>query len=389
MERENLGNWKITESFMYYTSPGFNFHSRIIITNLDDCLINYQNINNTYNTDIEIFCDEYIKKLYSILHNTNTVIISNYFTTNRRNIGHIKLKVEKFYTATKLPICCVFSIKPDIFMKPHTGSWKFIDHVYKSKNASIINCLVVSNEGGLEIKDDRTGSVVYNSDVDRAFANNIGCEYKSIDEYLEYATDLRYKWDDSIILPNERKLYIEMFNKNKTKGIFGEIIKMPPIGYYVIMIMGYPRSGKTTLANHILKEWSNSPINENHAVEVLSSTLGKKNRFNQFKKLVDDRISVILDGGCHTDMLREPYINYMKKNIKNVICINIHEHIKKLAMVFNHVYVETNFLKANSVLYKTYKYDIYYGERSAPKNIKFITYIPEIKTNKYIEKFRF
>lgn len=381
-------SWKLEKTFLYYKSPSYNFHNYLYVVDLEDCLINYKSISKAYKEEfkIEIFSKDLIRKLINNSHNHNTVIISNQICPNKRNIDFIKKRIEQFIETTNLPLLCLFALKPNFYMKPHTGLFKVLKYIYKKAGVTLknVNINIISNEGGLY--DEETNQ--YTTDIDRAFANNIGCKYLSINEFLGYNDNLKFKWGSKIIVPEVRKEIIDKINKNYTADILEKILSNKT-DFYVILVTGPPRSGKTRLCKDIIKLWNNHEINKTSTLEFIDSSVTKSKRINCFKKFTDDRISVLIDGNCHTNELQEPFIKHLSKNkkINHIIMIDIYIGMF-ISKLFNHIHLEVT-KSPNTLLYKDKDYDIYNSMKEINKNIKCLKYIPKIVSNSTIENYRF
>jgi histidinol phosphatase-like enzyme len=254
-ETQYSDNWIDLDTLLVYKSPDFKFRPNVIITELDGCLINhittYQIYTKKYTFDI--FNEEFLGRLkksdYSI------VVISNQINNNKLITDMVKRKTE-FLASLGISIIVMFPIKPNYFMKPHTGCWRLINAYYRKHGREISSVLVVSNEGGLLVTNGK--KEIHTSDIDRAFAHNIGGTYKSIDEFLDSSIEVPYAYDKNIIDPNIRNIYCEYLEKTPRVDVFDELQKFGNREFYIIMIMGPPRCGKTTLAKTIenIDPWS-------------------------------------------------------------------------------------------------------------------------------------
>lgn len=400
IEKNYSDNWKHLGSVIIYQRPEFQFHSEVIITELDDCLIKHITQAKLYNTmnptNVEIFANDLIDLFQKECIDKSIIVISNQVNQNKLNLDIIKRKIESIAEDLHIPILCMFALKPNCFMKPHTGSWRLLNAYYKKYGGSIIHkATVVSNEGGLIVEtNNKNGQIlkkVISSDVDRAFAWNINVPFKSIDEYLGWENQCPFKWDNKIISPEIRDLYLQQVKKMSRPNIFHELANLGECDYHVIMVMGAPRSGKTRLSKYIVDKWRASPFGDHNAIERLGTdeyTFSR--RINTFKKLVDNRISVIIDGKCHTNQLRLPFIEYMKGRNIPILFIEVNCGLE-MAKVFNHACVEESNTE-KTMLYKTRLYNIYKAECERPKtnkHLKYILYTPDIEDRQVIMRYRY
>ena len=392
-EKKYSNNWKIIGSIIVYQSKDFLFSPEVILTEFDDCIIKYMTNAKLYNTrnlyDIELYSDDLINKFkYEFSYGKSIIIISNQINQNKLNIDRIKRKLETVIDIINIPLLCFFITKPNHFMKPHTGIWRLLKSYYKKyNNSKIDNAIVVSNEGGLvqEVKcKNKISEIVVSSDVDRAFANNINCKFFTINEYLGSEIKSKFKWDTKIIPPDIRKLYINELSKIKKPDIFKTLQSFGERDYYIFMIMGAPRSGKTILSNKLVDKWCNSPYNVCNTINILSSNnYTYKKMLKEYKKMVDNRISVIIDGNCYNDILRQPFIDYIKNRNIPILCIEINCGLH-MAKLFNHSCIEES-NDENILLYNSSMYNIYNDNFNRPietKNIKYLMYPSEIDEKK-------
>lgn len=400
LEQSYRDNWKNLGTILTFRNNYFQFKSRIIIVELDQCLVKSMSQAKIYNTrnnyDFEIYEPDLIKKLQEASKDHSIIVLSNHINTNKLNIDIIKRKVEMVALILKIPIIGFFALKPNCFMKPHTGMWKLI-HAYYRKygNRNIDNAIVVSNEGGM-IWEKKTRSGIRRTvafrDIDRAFANNIGVKFKSIDEYLDDCQPLDYEWDRRIIAPEIRAMYVEQIKKCKNENVFQLLGQFDSCDIYVIMVMGAPRSGKTRLSNSIVQKWQNSPFGEMNEVERLGmDEYTNKRRYGKFKQLIRNRISVVIDGDCYSNDLRRPFLMHIRDKNIPVLLIEVRCGLQ-MSKVFNHAHVEQS-SDMSTYVYKKYHYDIYRSARSIPtkrsKMLKYTLHMPAIDETQYVMSFRY
>jgi len=395
LEYRYSNNWDHLNSVLVYKDNNFQHKSSVIILELDYCLIKPISQKKIYNTinnySFELYDLELIDKLQKENTDKSIIILSNQINKNPLNIDIIKQKLLFITNNTNIPLLCFFALKPNCFMKPHTGLYKLLKAYYKKNNFCIQNAQIISNEGGMLIETKGTQIVGFN-DTDRAFANNINIQFKSIDEYLDDSIPLPFEWNRRIIPPSIRKIYVEKILTYKNEDIIKVLNAFNKHEMYLIMIMGAPRCGKTTLAKQIITQWNNDSIGEFNAIQRLGpDEYSKKRRINIFNKLLDDRISIIIDGDCHTEQLREPFIKKAIEKSIPILYIEVNCGIE-MAKVFNHSYIETN-TDVNSVLYTNRLYNIYKGEYKKPtvkySKSKFILYIPKIIESKEVMEYRY
>jgi hypothetical protein len=392
-------DWKDLGTLLFYQKPGFQFCSDVIITDLEDCLINHITTGRLYNRrnqyEMTLFAKEFMEQLITDSDTKSIIIISNQISRKKLNIDAIKKKTEQFARITKLNFIGLFPLLPNCFMKPHTGCWRFLNAYFNQcGTAHIRNALVVSNEGGLIEKktiDEKIITRSITSDIDRAFAWNIKCEFKTIDEYMNDIKPLPFAWDTYIITPDIRKIYINKIKAHKNPDIMEKLMEFGIRDVYVIMIVGAPRCGKTKFAKSLIKKWRESPLEKTKTITRLGlDKYTPRKLFNVFKKSIDDRISIILDGVCNDEHSRKPFMNFLyHKNIP-VLFIEVNCGIE-MAKVLNHAHLEMT-SNTDEVLYGSNVYDLYKSNHSIPKeseNLHYMLYVPQIEENECIMSMRY
>lgn len=401
--QEYSPNWKDLGSVLVYQSDGFPFYNRLIITDFEGCLIDKISTAGIYHAinpkSIEPYNEMFLKQIIHESTDKSIVILSNQITTNKLNIDMIKRKLEAFIEAYKIPVLAFFAMQPNKFSKPHTGMYKLLNMYFKSIGSSqILRSAVISDFGGRILETTSKKGIVRtkydSSDVDRAFANNVGIPYITINEYLknihlsaeEKPFVEKFTWSKKYLEPDVRTLYLDKLTQYKNPNIFAKLATAGEVSAYMIIIYGAPRSGKTTLARDILKKWRKSDFGKKYEIHRLGlDNYTKGKRFSQSRKFLADRISVIIDGGCHTDMLRKPFVDIAKEIGVPVFYIEVNCGIS-MSYLFNHVAVE----KASdetTTLYPEREYHIYTSTVKRPTDV--ILYCPVVKKTTELMDYRY
>ena len=190
-------------------------------------------------------------------------------------------------------------------------------------------------------------------------------------------------------------LYIEHIKKelkpSTIEDVINEINKFINKQAYVIMITGPPRTGKTSLAYNIIKYWRNSSIGKNNQIFRLGlDKNGQKNRLNKYKKYIKNKVSIVLDDGCHTQKLRLSYLKTAFENNTAVLFIEVNCGLQ-MAKVFNHVHVEES-NRDDVYLHKLedyYAYRSQYEEPAINNNLHTMIYTPIIDERPAVIKLRY
>jgi DNA 3'-phosphatase len=399
LEQDYSNNWKNLGTILLFQNKNFQFKSSVIICELDNCLVTHLSEAKIYNTmndhSFTIYEEDLITKLQTASMDHSIIVLSNQINSNKLNIDMIKRKVEMITNVLNIPIIGLFALRANCFMKPHTGMWKLLNAYYTKYGSTCIQrAVLVSNEGGLILEKTIRKQLIRNavfSDVDRAFAYNIGINYRSIDEYIDDCEPLDYKWSSRVIPPSTRELYVDQINKHTNENIFQKLNEFKNCDTYLIMVMGAPRTGKTKLTKSIIKKWRESAFGEMNAIERLGmDEYTNKRRFKKFVKLINNRISVVLDGDCHSNDLRIPFIKHLDGKRIPILVIDVNCGLQ-MAKVFNHSHVEES--KATNVyVYMNRVYNIYKSFHTIPTEttvLKYIRYTPHIEESSSVMKFRY
>ena len=383
--------WKDLGSVIIYNHPNFQFNSTVIIVEFENCLINKMPLTQFYHAinpkTISPYREEFIKVLQREITEIGVIIVSNIPAGNKLAVDSIKRKVESFYDKYEIPALAFFSMKDNLFSKPHTGIWKLINTFYKKNGHMITKACVVSDFGGRlidrELQSGAIRTLADKTDIDRAFAHNIGTPYKTISEYLNPELVERFNWNNISLTPEQRAIYVEKLREYKNADILNELFSKPA-DVYMIMVYGAPRAGKTTICKKLVARWR-----DENKIGVIKRLGRDKYRpstlLTMAKKYLADKINIIIDGYCHTKLLREPFVKLAEMHKARYITVEVNPGID-MAYIFNHVAVEL----ANSediLLYKNKEYYFYNSIVSRPENV--VIHCPEICPNKQILEYRY
>ena len=285
-----------------------------------------------------------------------------------------------------------FCLKCNYFAKPYTGIYNLIKVMFqKYGGISIKNTTIVSNNGGLNFIATRQKYYNQYSDIDRKFAHNIYAKYLSVNEFLRENSLMEipefkhsgFRWEDNIIPPDIRELYINQLDSFEHTDILEKISKMAKKDSYLIILLGPPRCGKTRYAKDLLTRWEKSQLGENNVLEYHNKYIETK-----FKKTLNTRISILLDGNYYCDKQREPIEKIITEYNAMVCYVEINIGIE-MAKLFNHIAIDDNHDEKTTLL----KYDEYRSFKSKftkPKKYDlYLVYYPKIELNDFILHHRY
>lgn len=392
---EYSDNWKDLGSVLVYQSPTFQFKSYVVITDFEGCIIKKLPPTKLYHSidpkAIAPYNEDFVKQIKNESRDYSIVIISNVFGNGKLVTDSLKYKIESFCAIYDIPILALFAVKKNRVSKPHTGMWVFLNGFFKKFGDSIIQrACIVSDFGGrlsehetakglIKIKPDST-------DIDRAFAHNVGIPYHTINEYLDPDKKEKFNWNTNCLSPEIRDLYVNKLAEYKNPNIFAKLFELGQHDTYMIIIYGAPRSGKTTLAKDLLKKWRTSNYGISHAIKRFGlDNYSKAKRITSVRKALQNRISVIVDGFSHTPQLREPFEEMAKVCKTPILYVEVNPGLG-MAHIFNHVAVETS-VDEDIELYDVKEYLFYKSKVMRPKGV--ILYCPVIKKTKQVMNFRY
>lgn len=383
--------WKDLGGVLMYKSPEFNFKSHVIILELENCLISKIYNNNLYHNiaeikEVRMHNEQFIKSINNQSQYYSIVILSNHINSSKLNKDIIKKKLELFMQKCKFPILALFALLNNNLSKPHTGMWTLLNKYYKYiGKKEIQKAIMISDNAGRIIENDKKTRTRYDrTDVDRAFSHNIEIPFYTVNEYLDNKKE-KFNWNIKCIPIEARETYINKLSEYKNPNILELLKAKGDSTCYMILIYGAPRAGKTTFAKKLVQQWKSMDCNKNCHIVRLDTTHTSKKRINTCTKLIKDRISVIIDGGCHTRELRKPFIDLADQQNIKYITVELNAGYG-ISYIFNHVAVELA-KDENILLYPEKVYDIYKSTVERPEDV--ILYAPEIIRKKEIMQFRY
>jgi len=260
-DKVNFESRKLCNGAMIeYKSPQLKHSTRIAAFDMDGTIIVTKS-GKTFpidKHDWKLFHSKVQEKL-KCLNSAGTKIV---FITNQNGIskGHItendfKGKMEAIIKRLNVPIQVLALIKKGIHRKPNTGAYEWL---IKEGNGGlpVEEFFYVGDAAGRE-KGWGPGKKKDHSCSDRLFAINIGCPFSTPEEFFFGAKEVNYKLPDF----DPRKLKT---NKPLIKNIVGDL-KLNEIildKQEVVLMVGYPASGKSTFAKSHFKPAGYEIINQ-------------------------------------------------------------------------------------------------------------------------------
>lgn len=373
--------------------PLFDFKSKVAGFNLDNTIIESKAgmVFDRFKCDLRFQnCITKISELsrsgYSIVIISDQDMISKGFMT----IEDLQIKfnsLTKLLADRNVSVIGIFTTKNNCFKKPHTWTWKKLTNIYElaGKVIDLKESFYIGNLGG------RIGKKRDPDYVDRAFAHNIGIEYKTPEELFLYSNEaVEFKYEnlmsdkekDEIIrceyerfkkCPyyhskgfyfsllnycfdqakkfNETPLIIE--NKTETGLISANMTSkiVSRVNSFMMIMVGPPSCGKTYLALKLAKMVTKEVIIDGK--KVIKSPIvivrdkhmidNKKLTSSQRMQLIDNFIQteriIIFDGNYASHESRSPYLEKAAESNMPVIFIKF-DTPYQICRHFNHMKLE-------------------------------------------------
>ena len=141
------------------------------------------------------------------------------------------------------------------------------------------------------------------SDSDKMFAENIGIKYIAPEQIFMDTTNTKT-------------------NENETNTLHILELKLPNIQQLIIMV-GYPGSGKTTIARSICDRYKNYI----HIYGDICKTVSKTKK--AMKEVIKQSKSMVIDATNSSSKKRKEYIDIAKQNGYVVVCIHMTTTMRK------------------------------------------------------------
>lgn len=334
--------WIHRNHILIYISEDFGFNP-----NVAGCGFMHTIVKDYYKADEWRIADpSYMEKFKAIHDNGGSIV---FFSNQSKilNINNIKSRFDKFakdfvvdYAADdsqdipdeerkkqRIPIMALFSLRHNCFRKPFNNMWKVMGFVYIKQGKQppdLSKSIYIGKMDGSfyvknwdECKRDRYARKIYRnrSDVDRAFAANIGVPFVSHKLFF-HGEDTKWQWSRLIMPPDERLKYQRKQKKVVEPNMIEELMTLPsPHNKYFIMVMGRPSSGKSTLIKR-LEDDLMEKFGENFKYNIMKTDDdGKKKTMSKNGKYTKNFIQKIKDALFDsTVILHMKFSNYNSRN---------------------------------------------------------------------------
>ncbi len=266
-----------------------------------------------FNENVEKTLNYYNKKNYCI------VIITNQMGLKKFGINKWCDKIKAILKKLNLPIKIYASLEDDIYRKPNLGFWDLIKNKINHKNSFYCG--------------DALGRKNDHSDTDLKFALNTGLQIKAPEEIFN-------KIKINITMP----IYFNFnnFEKKENKiNFYNDKLKD------LIIMCGYPGSGKSTFVNKYL-------IKNHYEIISLDELKNKNKCLKLCEKYMNDNKKIVIDNTNPSKESRKIFIDLAKSQNYNVRCL-------KMTTTLNHSmhnniyrYLYKNKNKVPKIVYNIY-----------------------------------
>jgi bifunctional polynucleotide phosphatase/kinase len=164
--------WIEKDNFLYLNYLNSKSRKECIGFDLDGTIINFGGKTEKFSFINDKICN-YIRNLYKKKY--EIIIFSNQYGITKKIISKdiFKLKIENIVKKINIPIKFICSIKKDYMRKPSIGMY---DYIFNVKNYKKTKLKIYYGDAGGRYNDF--------SDSDLKFANNIGCVFIHINDFI-------------------------------------------------------------------------------------------------------------------------------------------------------------------------------------------------------------
>lgn len=289
--------WNSHETCHYiYSNDTFSTYLPIIGFDFDGTLIDFKT--DKINDNIIIMLNKFVNQY-------NIVVFSNQLGINRNKTTHevVRARFKKLMDLINKPIHIFYSSSKDKYRKPNTGMYELYKQLIKIQKSNIkFYC------------GDAAGRPKDFSTSDLYFANNCNLVFKTPEEIFENSNQCLlackkikslelYKqdtWEDGLLVNNREILKICNINKNNHD------ISNKLGSKNLILLIGPPGSGKSTLSEYYSKTYNLSIISK----DINANVKYRKKQLNE--SLNDDKNGIIIDELNSTEKKRNFWIDQVK-----------------------------------------------------------------------------
>eukprot|EP01104_Vermistella_antarctica_P004795 TRINITY_DN15214_c0_g1_i1.p1 TRINITY_DN15214_c0_g1~~TRINITY_DN15214_c0_g1_i1.p1 ORF type:complete len:444 (+),score=117.93 TRINITY_DN15214_c0_g1_i1:85-1332(+) len=322
---KKVGGWKEVGTMLVYSTPDCKGKTSMVSFDMDDTVIRVKS-GKKWPKDRHDWTWWHASvpgKLKKIHEAGSQVVIF----TNQKGItsgastkkADIKAKIEMIIEQLGIPVQAFVATDDDLYRKPGTGMFQYFESSANDDVPLVIDdCLYVGDAAGRLAgwgpgkKKDFSGS-------DRKFAANCGIEFKTPEEYFFNASPISsFSWGST----DPRTI--------QGTGVFPTNIKRTDGKQEMVIMVGFPASGKSTFAKKYFVNSSGSDY-----VHVNRDTLKTQDKcVRETKNTFERGGSVVIDNTNPTTEARKRYIDLAKSSAVPVRCFHF-DMSKEVALHMN------------------------------------------------------
>jgi hypothetical protein len=352
-------SWENKNSVLIYRSSDFGFKPSIAGCGLHNTLLKRTEKNPKV---WEIWKPEIIQKFKEIHENGGSIVFFSNQSHNNRHVVKARFNkfMEKFMVddtpvpdaavMKPIPVMAFFALKKNCFKKPFTNLWKVLGFIYQKDGHDMPNpetsIFIGGNDGGMYLMNRKecavksfTQKIFRNrSDVDRAFAANLGLHFIYKNAFFFGTAEPKWKWHSHVMTVNERMKYFHEHKEDKDPNLADLLTGEKNF----ILIMGRPSSGKTTLSKMLIDQL-HVAHGEDYIINVLNDKKIGRGKV-KFHKQIKDSIfekSTILITKFSDYKSRNAYMKIARKFEAKILIINLLTETK-MCQVLNYTKVQTS-----------------------------------------------
>lgn len=217
-------------------------------------------------------------------------------------------KLDSILSQLDLPIEVFCSIGDNIYRKPNTGLVNIIDKDYDKDNSFYCGDAAGRIKVGAQFKDF--------ADTDYKFAVNWGIKFLTPEQFYypkeheqidNRQLNLNYPFDPKTHKNN---------NNSKTKYVFKPFVPKDNIKNELIVLIGFPGSGKSSFYANYLEPHGYVRLNQD---ELVTKTKVQK----KYLELLCSSVNVVIDCTNATKDKRKYYVDLAVKHNYHIRCIHI------------------------------------------------------------------
>jgi bifunctional polynucleotide phosphatase/kinase len=295
---------------LYYCQPSKKFNSEKVAGFDLDWTIIRPEIGKLFPISMDDWCFAYkMDKIHEYFKNGYKIVIFTNQKGSFQGKGNVSFedfqeRWFKILECLKVPAYIVASTQSDFNRKPSDRMWKFVE-----KN---LNGDVKIDKNASFYVGDAAGRPNDHSECDIKFAINIGIKFMTPEEFFEGSTKFPFETLKSKLLGFNPKKYMEgISNIEKINHNSWHLIKegLTEPTLRVIVMVGSPASGKTSLTHQLLQ------VDKNRKWHIYSLDLEgtkKKLKTKLSKMLSETSDGAIIDATNATIDTREEWIQTVK-----------------------------------------------------------------------------